>query len=122
MTPPRLNWNLLRSYSEITRYRSISEAALAMGVQRPTVSEKISMLEQVLGQRLMVRRSGSDGFRLTEYGAQLRAVVTRFDRELAALTGWAGSAATDMTTLDVLSEVETAIAALERAADSLRQA
>lgn len=119
--PPRLNWNLLRSYSEITRYRSISEAAQAMGVQRPTVSEKVSALEQILGRKLMERRSGSDGFRLTEYGAQLRAVVARFDRELAALCAQPASASTEMTEVDVLSEVEAAMAALERAAVSLRQ-
>lgn len=120
-TPPRLNWNLLRAYSEITRYRSISEAAQAMGLQRPTVSEKVSALERVLGQPLMDRRSGSDGFRLTEYGAQIRAVVARFDRELAALCEQATGDSPGMTTIDVLSEVETAMAALARAADSLRQ-
>ncbi|KVS58014.1 helix-turn-helix domain-containing protein [Burkholderia cepacia] len=120
-TLPRLNWNLLRAYSEITRYRSISEAAQAMGLQRPTVSEKVSALERVLGRPLMDRRSGSDGFRLTEYGAQIRAVVARFDRELAALCEQATGGSPGMTTIDVLSEVETAMAALERAADSLRQ-
>ncbi|UVE66967.1 helix-turn-helix domain-containing protein [Burkholderia pyrrocinia] len=120
-TPPRLNWNLLRSYCEIARYRSISEAAQAMGLQRPTVSEKVSALERVLGQPLMDRRSGSDGFRLTEYGAQLRAVVARFDRELAALCEQPVGGSIGMTTIDVLSEVETAMAALERAADTLRQ-
>ncbi|MCR5891787.1 MULTISPECIES: LysR family transcriptional regulator [Burkholderia] len=120
-TPPRLNWNLLRSYSEIARYRSISEAAQAMGLQRPTVSEKVSALERVLGQPLMVRRSGSDGFRLTRYGAQLRDVVARFDRELAALCEQPAGESIAVTTIDVLSEVEAAMAALERAADSLRQ-
>ncbi|WP_257755294.1 helix-turn-helix domain-containing protein [Burkholderia glumae] len=120
-TPPRLNWNLLRAYSEIARYRSISEAAQAMGVQRPTVSEKVSALERALGRALMERRSGSDGFRLTEFGAQLRTVVTRFDRELAALCELSREESTDMTTVDVLGEVETAMAALERAAETLRQ-
>lgn len=120
-TPSRLNWNLLRAYSEIARYRSISEAAQAMGVQRPTVSEKVSALERVLGRSLMERRSGSDGFRLTEFGAQLRAVVARFDRELAALCELPGGGEADLTTVDVLGEVELAMAALTRAADSLRQ-
>ncbi|MGN4063845.1 LysR family transcriptional regulator [Burkholderia gladioli] len=120
-TPPRLNWNLLRAYSEIARYRSISEAAQAMGVQRPTVSEKVSALERVLGRPLMERRSGSDGFRLTEFGAQLRSVVARFDRELAALCELSREKSTGMTTVDVLGEVETAMAALERAAETLRQ-
>lgn len=120
-TPPRLNWNLLRAYSEIARYRSISEAAQAMGVQRPTVSEKVSALERVLGRPLMERRSGSDGFRLTDFGAQLRTVVARFDRELAALCELSREESTGMTTIDVLGEVETAMAALERAAETLRQ-
>ncbi|MCA8305473.1 LysR family transcriptional regulator [Burkholderia seminalis] len=120
-TSPRLNWNLLRAYSEIARYRSISEAAQAMGVQRPTVSEKVSALERVLGRSLMVRRSGSDGFRLTEFGAQLRTVVARFDRELAALCEPSDETSASMTTIDVLGEVETAMAALERAAETLRQ-
>ncbi|MCA7953343.1 LysR family transcriptional regulator [Burkholderia seminalis] len=120
-TSPRLNWNLLRAYSEITRYRSISEAAQAMGVQRPTVSEKVSELERVLGRSLMERRSGSDGFRLTEFGAQLRAVVARFDLELSALCELSREESIGMTTIDVLGEVETAMAALERAAETLRQ-
>ncbi|MEK7919250.1 LysR family transcriptional regulator [Burkholderia contaminans] len=120
-TPPRLNWNLLRAYSEIARYRSISEAAQAMGVQRPTVSEKVSALERALGRALMERRSGSDGFRLTEFGVQLRTVVARFDRELAALCELSREESTGMTTVDVLGEVETAMAALERAAETLRQ-
>jgi len=120
-TPPRLNWNLLRAYSEIARYRSISEAAQAMEVQRPTVSEKVSALERVLGRSLMERRSGSDGFRLTEFGAQLRTVVARFDRELAALCEPSDDGTASMTTIDVLGEVETAMAALERAAETLRQ-
>ncbi|AOJ28068.1 MULTISPECIES: LysR family transcriptional regulator [Burkholderia] len=120
-TSPRLNWNLLRAYSEITRYRSISEAAQAMGVQRPTVSEKVSELERVLGRSLMERRSGSDGFRLTEFGAQLRAVVARFDLELGALCELSREESIGMTTIDVLGEVETAMAALERAAETLRQ-
>lgn len=92
-----------------------------MGLQRPTVSEKVSALERVLGQPLMVRRSGSDGFRLTRYGAQLRDVVARFDRELAALCEQPAVESIAVTTIDVLSEVEAAMAALERAADSLRQ-
>lgn len=120
-TSPRLNWNLLRAYSEITRYRSISEAAQAMGVQRPTVSEKVSELERVLGRSLMERRSGSDGFRLTEFGAQLRAVVARFDLELGALCELSREESIGMSTIDVLGEVETAMAALERAAETLRQ-
>lgn len=119
--PPRLNWNLLRAYSEITRYHSITEAAQAMGLQRPTVSEKVSTLERVLGRPLLVRRSGSDGFRLTAYGTQLRAFVSRFDRELAALRAQPEGGSVDMTSIAVLSEVETALAALERAAESLRQ-
>lgn len=121
MRPNRFNWNLLKAYVEIVRYRSLSEAAQAMGVQRPTVSQKVAKLEQILGRTLMERRSGSDGFRLTEYGAHLRALVSRFDRELAALLEQPECPHGTLDAVDVLGEVEAAMAALERAAESLRQ-
>lgn len=118
--PTQFNWNLLRAFAEIARYRSITEAAHALGVQRPTVSQKITELEKILGLPLMERRSGSDGFRLTPYGRRLRAIVSRFDQELAALRGQP-ECPSMLDAADILGHVEDAMAALKRAADTLRR-
>lgn len=119
--PIQFNWNLLRAFAEIARYRSITEAAHALGVQRPTVSQKITELEKILGLPLMERRSGSDGFRLTPYGRRLRMIVSRFDQELAALRGQPECSPSMLDAADILGHVEDAMEALKRAADTLRR-
>ncbi|WP_174974803.1 helix-turn-helix domain-containing protein [Burkholderia contaminans] len=119
--PTQFNWNLLKAFAEIARHHSMTEAAQVIGVQRQTVSQKITELEQILGQSLMERRPGSDGFRLTAYGRRLRMIVTRFDRDLAALREQPENSPAAFDAVDILGDVETAMAALKRAADSLRQ-
>jgi DNA-binding transcriptional LysR family regulator len=115
-----LNWNLLRAFSEIAQHRSFAAAARATGVQRPTVSEKIANLEGQLGVRLMERRAGDDGFRLTPHGSRLRRLLLRFD---ALLSGWrieASGPASRNEVTDILREVEDAMSSLERARKALR--
>ncbi|RQS28003.1 LysR family transcriptional regulator [Burkholderia sp. Bp8992] len=119
--PPQFNWNLLKAFVGAAQYRSITEAARAIGVHRSTLSQKIAELERVLGQPLMERRAGKDGFRLTAFGERLCALVARFDRDLTALHGNPGNAPTAFDAVDVLADVETAMEALKRAAESLRQ-
>src|SRR5579864_1728993 len=63
-----LNWNLLKAFVEIAHYQSFTQAGRAAGVQRPTISQKISALEASLGVQLMERATGGDGFRLTQRG------------------------------------------------------
>jgi DNA-binding transcriptional LysR family regulator len=120
--PDKLNWNLLKAFLGIARYRSLADAARAAGVQRPTVSQKISELEVSLGFPLMERQSGGDGFTLTPRGRQLRCIVADFHRQLAALH----NAATDASPSgevanNILRDVEEAQAALQRAEKALRQ-
>ncbi|NTY35654.1 helix-turn-helix domain-containing protein [Burkholderia diffusa] len=119
--PPQFNWNLLKAFAEVAQYRSITEAARAVGVHRSTLSQKIAELEQTLGQPLMKRRSGKDGFRLTAYGERLRSLVARFDRDLASLHRQPGNMPAAFNAVDVLADVDTAMEALKRAAESLRQ-
>lgn len=116
-----LNWNLLRAFSEIAQHRSFAAAARAAGVQRPTVSEKIAHLEAQLGVRLMERRAGDDGFRLTPHGSRLRRLLLHFD---GLLSGWRMEASEHSShdeATDILREVEDAMSALERARKALRK-
>jgi DNA-binding transcriptional LysR family regulator len=116
-----LNWNLLRAFSEIAQHRSFAEAARVAGVQRPTVSEKIAQLEAQLGHRLMERRAGNDGFRLTAHGKRVRRLVLDFSRQLAALSADAPESSSSDEGADILLDVEEALLALERARRSLRK-
>lgn len=116
-----LNWNLLRAFSEIARHRSFAAAARAAGVQRPTISEKIAHLEAQLGVRLMERRAGDDGFRLTPHGSRLRRLLLHFD---SLLSGWrleASEPSPHDEVSDILGEVEDAMSSLERVRMALRK-
>ena len=62
----KLDWNLLRVFSEIARAGGVSEAARKMGRKQPAVSLALKRLEAHLGARLCER--GPAGFRLTEEG------------------------------------------------------
>ncbi|MGN6668635.1 MAG: LysR family transcriptional regulator [Trinickia sp.] len=120
-TTAQLNWNLLRAFSETAQHRSFAEAARAAGVQRPTISEKMARLEAELGGRLMERRAGNDGFRLTHHGKRLRRLLSHFEGLLAGLEmEMSGQSPRDEAT-DILREVEDALSALERARKALRK-
>ena len=62
----KLDWNLLRVFSEIARAGGVSEAARKMGRKQPAVSLALKRLEAHLGAKLCER--GPAGFRLTEEG------------------------------------------------------
>ena len=120
-TSAPLNLNLLRAFSEIAEHRSFAAAARAAGVQRPTVSEKIAHLEAQLGVRLMERRAGDDGFRLTRHGTRLRRLLLDFDGLLSVWRSEMSEPPPHDQVTDILREVEEAMSALERARKALRK-
>jgi DNA-binding transcriptional LysR family regulator len=118
----RLNWNLLRAFSEIAEHRTLADAARTAGVQRPTVSEKVTALEAELGLRLMDRQPGNDRLRLTPQGERLRRLLMAFNRELGALCKPAGEQSHDDDVAEMLRDVGEALSALDRIKQALTRA
>ncbi len=71
----KLDWNLLRVFSEIARAGGVSQAARKMGRKQPAVSLALKRLEEHLGVRLCDR--GPAGFRLTDEGEFIADVTGR---------------------------------------------
>ena len=67
--PWQLDWNLLRTFMVVVEQRGISRAADFLGLKQPTISSALKRLEDVLGQRLIVRKPNE--FRVTRAGQVL---------------------------------------------------
>jgi DNA-binding transcriptional LysR family regulator len=63
------NWDLYRSFLEVARSGSLSQAARALGLAQPTLGRHIAALEDTLGAKLFSR--SPRGLVLTELGAGL---------------------------------------------------
>lgn len=79
-------WDGLRALLDVARAGSISEAAVTLDLQHSTLSRRIAALERSIG-RALVQRS-SRGIGLTADGAELVAVLERFDEDLQAAGRW----------------------------------
>ncbi|TKC83854.1 LysR family transcriptional regulator [Trinickia terrae] len=86
-SPDELNWDLLRRYGQVTRHRSYSEAARAIGVQRSTVGQWVLELEAEFGCKLIHRHPGGPEFALTPDGAALRRWLVVAEAHLSRLLG-----------------------------------
>jgi len=81
----KLDWNLLRVFSEIARSGGVSQAARRMGRKQPAVSLALKRLEDHLGVRLCER--GPAGFRLTEEGEFIADVAARMVKLVEEVPG-----------------------------------
>ncbi|MEO1018561.1 MAG: LysR family transcriptional regulator [Pseudomonadota bacterium] len=70
-TQPRLLWDDARVFLAIARNRTLSAAAVALGVGVATASRRLDRLEAALGVRLFSRHQS--GYRLTDDGSALMA-------------------------------------------------
>lgn len=71
-----MNLNHLRNFLEVTKRESLSEAARALGVSQPAISNQIKRLERELGMELLIR--GERGVvSLTAAGEVFRAFAER---------------------------------------------
>ena len=61
-----LNFHLLRLFTEVVRYRSVTRAAEVLHISQPAVSKGVKALEEQLGEALVER--GSAGMRPTAAG------------------------------------------------------
>ncbi len=78
-----LDWNLVKTFFEITKYGGITNAAAAISRQQPAVSSSLKRLEDYLGHNLCER--GPGGFSLTDHGAKLAAIAESMDNLVSSL-------------------------------------
>ena len=76
-----MNIEQFRYMSEVARYKSFNQAAMALYISQPSISTSVKKLETEIGEKLFVRHS--NGVSLTPFGEQLlpyvRNVLSQFD-------------------------------------------
>ncbi len=65
------DWNDLKYFIAVARHGSTIAAGKALGISQSTVHRRLSELERRIGRRLVIRHS--TGYRVTDYGEELRA-------------------------------------------------
>jgi DNA-binding transcriptional LysR family regulator len=80
-----MNWDDLRYILEVSRGRTLSTAALALGVTHTTVSRRLRACEQQLGARLFERMA--DGMYPTAAGEELVQIAKSFEDKVLAAEG-----------------------------------
>jgi len=80
---PVVDWDELRYLLAVRRAGSLNAAARALGVDKTTVSRRITALEHALGVRLFDRKP--DGYRLTPHGERAIAAVGEMEGAVSAL-------------------------------------
>jgi DNA-binding transcriptional LysR family regulator len=80
----------LRSYSEVARLGSVTQAARALGVTEPAVSSAVCSLRRELGDDLFVRAPGGirftpGGERLAQAAVEILLLAETTRRDLAAM-------------------------------------
>jgi len=78
-----LDWNDLRDFLAISRHRTLSAAAAALGVQQSTMGRRLKALESRVGAKLLQRTAS--GFVLTPAGEAILDNVERIDTEAHAI-------------------------------------
>ena len=78
-----MDWNDLRDFLAISRHRTLSAAAEALGVQQSTMGRRLKALEARIGARLLKRTA--TGFILTTAGEAILANVERIEIEALAI-------------------------------------
>ena len=93
-----MDWEDLRYFSSLVRYRSLAAAARSLGVEHATVARRVASLERTLGLKLVDRR----GRRLvvTADGERIAAVAERMESDAMAIRRLA-----DGATMDISGEV-----------------
>lgn len=78
-----MDWNDLRDFLAISRHRTLSAAADALGVQQSTMGRRLKALEARVGAKLLQRTSS--GFVLTAAGEAILNSVERIETETQAV-------------------------------------
>lgn len=77
------DWNDLRHFLAVARHGSTIAAAKALGLSQSTVHRRLAELEARLGRNLVVRHP--TGYRLTEFGEELKPYAHRVEEAIVAL-------------------------------------
>jgi DNA-binding transcriptional LysR family regulator len=96
----------LRSFAAAVRAGSITQAAAALGLSQPTVSQRIQRLERTVGERLLLREPR--GTRITPAGEAMLAYVERvlaLHDEARAAVGRRGQAPHGRRVLGLLEDL-----------------
>lgn len=78
-----MDWNDLRDFLAISRHRTLSAAASALGVQQSTMGRRLKALETRVGAKLLQRTPS--GFVLTAVGEAILGNVERIETEAQAV-------------------------------------
>ncbi|MEV6231814.1 TniQ family protein [Saccharopolyspora shandongensis] len=73
-------WERLTRFAAASRYRTITEAAKALGLNQPTLTTQINRLEHDLGGPLLERAQRARSLQLTPLGRRVVAAVARHTR------------------------------------------
>jgi DNA-binding transcriptional LysR family regulator len=85
-----LDWNDLRFFLAIARHGSTIAAGKALRISQSTVQRRLAALEKSLGRKLVTRTAS--GYRLTDFGGELRPYAERVEAAIADVERRAGNA------------------------------
>lgn len=94
-TNTMFDWNDLKYFLAVARHGSTLAAGRALEVDQSTVQRRVSELERRLGQALVQRHP--TGYRLTEFGEQMRSHAERVELAVQGFEQHAVSARQDAT-------------------------
>lgn len=77
------DWNDLRYFLAVARHGSTTAAAKSLRLSQSTVHRRLAELEKQIGQHVVIRHA--TGYRLTEFGAELRPFVEQVEKAIGAL-------------------------------------
>ncbi len=76
-----VNWDDLKFFLAVARYKTISQAAKSLDVQHSTVSRRIKALEKNMGVSLF--RRANNACELTQAGEKIASAALNIEKEMA---------------------------------------
>lgn len=77
------DWNDLRHFLAVARHGSTIAAAKALHLSQSTVHRRLAELEKRIGRNVVIRHA--TGYRLTEFGAELKPWAEQVEKAIASL-------------------------------------
>src|SRR6202035_5488469 len=77
------DWDDLRYFLAVARHGSTIAAAKALRLSQSTVHRRLAELEKCIGRQLVIRQA--TGYRLTDFGSELRPFVERAEDAVTAI-------------------------------------
>jgi DNA-binding transcriptional LysR family regulator len=84
------DWNDLRHFLAVARHGSTIAAAKSLGLSQSTVHRRLAELEKRIGRHIVIRHA--TGYRLTEFGAELRPLVEQVEKAIGAIERYLAAA------------------------------